>query len=362
MQADANAPESVRRVAEALRDLLVRRLDEIHGLLQEPTAPELALVTPVVVEVGDELVPIVDSRADGGVFLYELIPAMRERIRTSMGVVVPGVRMRGNPNLPPDGYSIQVDEVPVRAGTAPRDVTRVVVRPDGNRAAPGGVLTGIHPLTGEPGLWALNPVSNGDSADDAPRLSPAEYLIHQIELVLRSHLARLLGPEEVDDLVREWATVDENLVSTVLPDREAKLRVTWLLQALVDDSVPIDRWQELLAAVRDAGGLGAPLRTLLEATRSRLREHLSDERAGRMTIVVPEELQAGLYAPTSGNDDPTRDPRHEFMLWLREVVDVSGPALALVATDEESRERVGALARAGGELIMTLSESEVASP
>ena len=118
LQADDALPRAVRDRVATAREKLTPRLDLLFGLnKRDDDASELPIVTPTRVEIGDGLVPFVDSRQDGGVFLFELIPAMRERVRASTGVTVPGVRMRGDPSLPPGGFCIQVDEVPVHTGS-----------------------------------------------------------------------------------------------------------------------------------------------------------------------------------------------------------------------------------------------------
>ena len=349
---------SVRDGAAATRAALGLRLDEILGLTRGDSTLEIPVVTPIVVEVGDDLVPIVDSRKDRGVFLYELIPAMRERILASTGVNVPGVHMRGNPGLAPTAYTVQVDEIPVLSGST---VLRAsfAVHPAGDGAPePGGELTDVHPLTGEQGLWVLVGSADGAGADG---LTTAQYLIHQIELVVRAYLARYLGPQEVDGLVDTWSGEDGDLVASVLPDAEARLRLTWVLQALVDDGVPITDWRALLTAVRDAGGITAPLRTLRRAVRARLRDQLRGPRTGRRTIPVPPEHEAALVAqlPGGGVTVSAGQPRHEFLRWLRQTVEVSGPAITLVTGTQDARELVSALARTEDRLITTLSEDEL---
>ena len=80
---------------------------------KEPLNPEsemfVPVVTPIVLEVSDALVPCVDSRQDGGRFLFELIPFMRDGLFVELGVRFPGVRARGNPHLPPGAYQIQIN-------------------------------------------------------------------------------------------------------------------------------------------------------------------------------------------------------------------------------------------------------------
>ena len=355
---DPMGTTGLRAAATTVRDELTLTLDNLLGLVRESGA--LLIPAPITVEVGDALVPIVDSAQDGGRFLYDLIPAMRDRILAGTGVIAPGVRMRGNPSLGEDEYSIMIEDVRAVGGTAPLDASYRVVPLGAQEGEPGDEVTDFHPRTGKRGLWSLVPVRDGQDGDGEPPLDPAEYLIHRIEHVLRSRLARLLGPQEAADLVHKWSETDSQLVSAVLPN-DSWLKLTWVLQSLLDEGVPIAEWRTLLAAIGDAGGIAAPTPSLVRAARSRLHDILPGSGAGRTVVRVPAELEAAL-------SDTLRDAvtlpshRHEFQRWLRETVSASGPAIAitLVASDSESRERVSALTRATGGLVATLSEDELA--
>jgi hypothetical protein len=356
-----DAPPAVRDKARAVRELVRVRLSEILGLGRDTTGTELPYVAPTAVELGDDLVPFVDSRQDGGVFLYELIPAMRDRIVSRLGVNVPGVRMRGQPALPAYGYRALVDEVPVLTGSVP--LSACFAEFPGAAQAPPGSITDFHPLTGEPGLWIVTD-DKDQPHDGANRLTPAQYLIHQIEEVMRAHLARYLGPQEVATLVETWsAQGEEDLVTGVLPDADARLRLTWVLQRLVEDGLPITDWMAMLTAIHDAGGITAPSHVLHRAIRARLRDQLPGARTGRKTVFVPAELEQALLGGAADDSAASpADPRHEFLRWLRQTVASDGPAITLIAGTQDAREVVSALARSENRIITTLSRDELAKP
>jgi tetratricopeptide (TPR) repeat protein len=362
-QDEPDAPPAWRDKVSAARELIRFRLDEILGLGRGTPAAEIPIVVPIMVEVGDDLVPVVDSRQDGGVFLYELIPAMRERIVTRLGVNVPGVRLRGDPALPANGYRAHVDDVPVLTGSVPPGAYFAEVSESAQ--APPGSVTDFQPLTAEPGLWIV--LDDTDQRHDgANRLPPAQYLIHQIEQVMRAHLVRYLGPQEVATLVETWsAEGEEDLVTAVLPDADARLRLTWILQRLVEDGLPITDWVAMLTAVRDAGGITTPSRVLYRAVRARLRYQLPGPRTGRKTVFVPAEREQALLelgGAAGGSAASPADPRHEFLRWLRQAVASAGPAITLVTGTQDGREVVSALARTEHRMITTLSRDELAEP
>ncbi|WP_455359685.1 FHIPEP family type III secretion protein [Streptomyces sp. SYSU K21746] len=368
-QADAGEAPPESATARQLRDRLGARLDHLLGLVPQPSAqtPEqfLPVVTPIVYEIGDALVPLADSRQDGGRFLYELIPAMKDRILADTGVRVPGVRARGTVSLSAHEYEIQVDEVPVLSGFVAPDARYVVGQ--AGREAPDRYAepTSVHPLTGARGSWLLYPAGHDDDGEgddgEGERVTAAEYLIHRLELALRTHLVHYLGPQEVDGLVEGWTKEDnDGLVGSVLTDRAAVLKLTWVLQALVADGVPIADWRSVLRALREAGGMTAPTRTLCRAAREGLRHRLVAAGAGQRSIRVPAEHEAALLGRRNPPAAMERGAaRIRFLHWLRQVAEPDGPALSLVTGSQDARELLAPLVRAAYPFVLTWSEEEL---
>ena len=349
---DPAATPAMRETAARARDRIRLRLDELLGLTADPSPDEPPpYVLPIVVEVGDTLVPFVDSRQDGGVFLYELIPAMRDRVLATTGVTVPGVRMRGG-ELPADGYRIEIDEVPVAIGSVPLD-TMFTVHPIEPGAPPTSSVTAVHPVSGERGLWGIAPAADDAGANE--KLSTAQYLLYRVEAILRADLPRFLGPQEVAALVEAWTEEDAELVTPVVADGRATLRLTWLLQSLVSELIPIVDWRLLLTAITEAGGLSAPLRELRFAARARL--HADVDVTARPTVLVPPEYEDALLGGAAST--PLSAPRDDFMRWLRGVLVERGPAVTLVTRDESARDVIAALARREDPVITTISEREL---
>jgi hypothetical protein len=352
------------RIVALLEERLGLRLDHLLslGLLESPEST-IPLTTPFVLEVSDALVPIVDSRHDGGHFLYELIPEMRDRVRDATGVVVPGVRARGNPGLAPGGFVIQIHEVPVVEAVMRVD-GRYTVRSVAAEAVPADAdVAEVHPISGEPGRWRIEPVDQAaDSAGTGVTFSCPQYLSHRLERVIRASLGAMLGIQEVDTLLGQWRTEDEEAVRRTLVGPNAAQRLTVLLQDLVAERVPILDWRAVFDAIAAAGGIDTDLRALHRAARLRLRHALPGPRTGPAALRVPADLQAAL----SGRGPAqlavqAPEPTHaqiEFLTWLRRSVETIGPILSVI-TDDATRLTVAALARMESMAVVTFSEEEV---
>ena len=358
VEREAGLRPDLRELVTAARRGLGPAFGELLGLGTESEEPPY--VTPIIFEIGDDLIPIVDSNQDGGTFLFELIPEMRERIREHIGVTVPGIRARGNPALPLDGFSIEVNEVPVHGGSVPDSDSFVVMPFEG--AATDDEVSDFHPLNGVSMLCCLRAPQEVDSAGEGEVLTRAAYLIHHIERALRSHLSPLVGPQEMVALMDQWTSEDEEgLLEPIRVDHDNSLRLTWVIDDLLDESVPVADWPALVGGVQDAGGLSGPIPVLRRTVRKALRHHLPGPQTGRPLIPVPAEHQAALLeAAVSGNGEPQAMARHAFLSWFRQEMLANGQALTLLLDSNEAREIASRIVRFESRLTTTLSQAELA--
>ena len=366
--AGSTAPEA----ATALQEGLDARLAQLLGMDAPAPDSELSIpaVTPIVVEVADDLVHHVDSREDGARFLNGLIPRMRARVLADTGVTLPGIRMRGDPNLPPGGVRVRIDEVTVLdAGTPAEARYRVDPLASELTGPPGqeGEQTFIHPLTGETGLWSIRPVpaeATEDGApvdadepgDDATTFGVPQYLVHTIELVARSHLTAFLGPAEVDALVTEWIKQHPDLPRSATLEPPARVRLAWVLQSLVADRVPIGDGPTILSAV---GAVTAPLPDLRRIVRAALRAQLPGLGDSDRRLPLPGRLEEALLNSTEPDVIGGTHRLHlDLLAWLREA-DELGPVFTVVTGSLEAREIVAPIARSHHPFVTTLAAEEL---
>ena len=145
----------------------------------------------------------------------------------------------------------------------------------------------------------------------------------------------------------------------IVPDVDATLSLTWLLQRLLSDAMPVSDWRAILSVVRDAGGLASPDRGLDRAVRRRLRPVLPGPRTGRTPILVPEEYEQALAATDDGGTDRSQAVRRaEFLAWLHQQIAAGGPAITLITRTQQGREAIAPLARTQHRLITALTQEE----
>jgi tetratricopeptide (TPR) repeat protein len=324
----------------------------------------LPIVIPIVLEVGDHLVPKVDSRQDGGKFLYEDIPAIRNRIETRLGVRVPGVRARtyvGEANA--NNYQIMLDEVIVDLGSVQMDMCYCPVPVDmleGIGIPTSSIIPAPNPTSYEAGGWIPSHLTETVVRHGLAVWTETGFIIAHLEAILQDNLVMFLGVQEVGTLVDEWRKTPDgaSLIPDVWNNPVSRLQFVRLLQALVKEQVPIVAWKQVLEVVRETG-----LEDLVRATRAvrlRLKRQLPGNGSAFVRLEVPTEWERWLshengraifaVSPREAHDllamvrgwmQSKQDSLHvlitrnpELRPFVRRLVETEFPRLAVLAQEE----------------------------
>jgi type III secretion protein V len=258
---------------------------------KEPINPDselfIPVVTPIVLEVSDALVPFVDSRQDGGKFLYELVPFMRDGLFVELGVRFPGVRARGNPGLPPGAYQIQINEVPVVTGQATFGHILVNDTVDRLRLMNVEGFEAINPATRQPAAWVPEHHKDMLEAAGLTTWDVPGYIILHLAAVLRRHAREFVGVQEVQTMLDQLEKAFPAIVKEVVPKVVNVLKLTDILGRLVEEEISIRDLRGILQAIAEHGQLEADSVMLTEHVRSALKRYVSHKYArGTGTLVV----------------------------------------------------------------------------
>jgi type III secretion protein V len=247
----------------------------------------IPVVTPIVLEVSDALVPFVDSRQDGGKFLFELVPFMRDGLFVELGVRFPGVRARGNPGLPPGAYQIQINEVPVVTGQATLGHILVNDTVDRLRLMNIEGFDAVNPATRQPAAWV--PEVHKDMLESAGLTTwdVSGYVILHVASVLRRHAREFVGVQEVQTMLDQLEKAFPAIVKEVVPKVVTVLKLTDILGRLVEEEISIRDLRGILQALAEQGQIEADSVMLTEHVRSSLKRYVSHKYArGTNTLVV----------------------------------------------------------------------------
>ncbi|MBC7158879.1 MAG: FHIPEP family type III secretion protein [Porphyrobacter sp.] len=268
---------------------------------------EQALVT---VELGYGLVHLADERR--GAPLVARLTGLRRQMCKAFGFVIPQFRLRDSFDLAPDTYRITLGGAPLGSGRLRLDRALAIDTGQVSAHAAAGSLVPGDPTTdpsfGCPALWI----------DPAHRdLATAEgYLVVDAESVLATHLnqllsaraERLLGPDEVRELLDLIKQRHGELVATITPQPLSLAALTRLLRALLADGIPLAHPLPVLASLSQAAQQTTEHERLVDMVRADLGALLvgrlcpPDERLPVITLAaeLEEMVAGGMHDPVTG--------------------------------------------------------------
>jgi tetratricopeptide (TPR) repeat protein len=276
-------------IHRSLKEARTRRHLMEKGLFSRaPSEMMLPAVTPIAVEVGSDLIPLVEG-------MLADIPAIRERIRTSMGVVVPGVRFRGNEtDMPATSYLIMLDEVPLVMGTVEPNLRFTTADPELLRSLGISRQSAIDPMDRSDRSFIS--VTDADKLGQ-PTLNASEYIERHIEKVILSNLSDFIAHDSVATrLQEEWGGHSREIAE----DPILLGRFVRALRALVQESVPTIPLGPICAAFLEKARAGSGFDQTLEGLRllPELRPAIPGARDGRLLELddaLEQEIAAGLH-------------------------------------------------------------------
>ncbi|MBK6916437.1 MAG: flagellar biosynthesis protein FlhA [Deltaproteobacteria bacterium] len=325
---------------------------------EEVPLHDLLKVDLLVLEVGFDLVPLVDRNRGGD--LLKRIAAVRRQLVPELGLVVPPVHVRDNLRLPSGTYRLLLSGQPIGEG-ALRPGRVLAINPGGASGELKGERT-TEPAFGMPAVW----IGAGDR-ERAELLGytvvdPATVAATHITELLRNHAAELLGRAEAQELLDAMSRTQSKLVEELIPTLLPLGEVIKVLRNLLREGVGIRDLRTILEALADHAASVKDTDALTELVRERLSRQISaryaDERGCVNAFVLAPETEAALRGRGPGGaTDGTVVPR--LVKGLEQAIAASrgGTEPLLVVAPELRRSVAGLAARhAPGLAVLSLRE------
>jgi type III secretion protein V len=280
--------------------------------------PKLPMAVPVILETSPGVTPLVDVQAAGGRFIEELIPQMRDWLFQDLGVVFPGVRVRGDASyLEPNSYLIFVNEVPAAQGFAHRD--RVFVAENLEQITMMGIqgLPGRHPATDRKGLWVPREDVERLPPSNTPAMQPDEFIAVHLAQTLRRRVDEVLGLQDVQNMLDLLEQQGYGaLVKAVVPRLVSLQRLTDVLRRLLREEISIKNMRAILEALAEWGAFENDPVYLTEYVRMALKPYIAFKHSGGKPVLsvflldpaIEQAVQRGVQQSASGSS-LSLDPR-----------------------------------------------------
>ncbi len=248
----------------------------------------LIQVDPLEVEIGYNLIPLVDPEQGGT--LLDRITNIRRRSALDMGLIVPPIRIRDNMELAPETYSVLIKGVEVGHGAL--QVGRLMAMDSGDVSVKIEGNEFVEPVFGLQAIW-IEP----DVRDDAEQRGytvvdcPTIVATHLTEVIKR-HADEILGRQEVQQLIDNVKN-DYPAVVNEINEKMSLGEVQKVLQNLLRERVSIRNMVTILETLasyvdhtKDIGILTEYVRIAL--ARQITKNYLTDRDQLAVITVDPE--------------------------------------------------------------------------
>jgi FHIPEP family len=306
--AHGSSPEMLHDAASALLELTSACY---HRLARRPLAVSLGrpaqerAASRLLIEADRGLFPAEESD-DVRRLLVEQVPELRESLRTDTGLFLPPVAPVQNVELVSqddahDGaYRIHLDGVLVGEGRFAPEETGYLLRAEAEQrdisGRPGRDPLGAEIAWVEPGTEARSRYS---------------YVLAHLEAIVRSHLDRLVGYDQVDRILAAWEEGDNDearlerlqLRRRALPDANTRRLLVASIRALAAEGIPPRDIEPVLDALAELGP-SASVDDVAEAARRRLAPSLpgADQPASLQPLSpeLEDQIEDWIHAHDSG--------------------------------------------------------------
>jgi flagellar biosynthesis protein FlhA len=229
--------------------------DSLEALVEE------IRVDPLELELSADLIDLVDTTAGGD--LLDRVKALRRKVATDLGVIVPPVRTRDNLDLPLRTYAIKLYGIEVARGEAPPGT--VLAIGDGLDGIPGQRTQ--EPVFGLAAVWVPVELRSQAELAGATVVDRSSVVTTHLAEIVRGHAARLVSREDVRALVESVKRSHPAVVEELTPTQLSLGEIQRVLQALLEEHVSVRDLVRIFEALSMRARVGKDLDGLVEAAR-----------------------------------------------------------------------------------------------
>ncbi|PKL35583.1 MAG: flagellar biosynthesis protein FlhA [Spirochaetae bacterium HGW-Spirochaetae-1] len=262
----------------------------------------LIQVDPLEVEIGYNLIPLVDPEQGGT--LLDRITNIRRRSALDMGLIVPPIRIRDNMELEPEAYSILIKGVEVGRGYLQVGKLMAMDPGDVQEKIQGGEFT--EPVFGLKAIWIETEQrdiaeSRGYTVVDCPTITAT----HLTEII-KKHADEILGRQEVQQLIDNLKNDYPAVIGEVEDKKIGLGDIQKVLQNLLRERVSIRNMLSIMESIATYSDHTREAGLLTEYVRSSLARQITNDYVDRDNILnvitVDPEIESAMRSAL--HDDP----------------------------------------------------------
>ena len=225
------------------------------------------------VEVGFELVPLVDTDRDGS--LMHRMAGLRKQLAQDLGVVVPPIHMRDNLRLAPGEYRVLLSGNVLGSGKL--QMGKLMAIGSGRTApnVPGEACT--EPAFGLPAKWIALADRQRAEVAGATVVDPATVVATHLGELIGGCVHELLGRRELQELLDLHGRTNGKVIEELLPNLLSHGQFIRVLRNLLKERISIRDFRSILEALADYAADVKDPDALTEHVRQRMHNQLTQK-------------------------------------------------------------------------------------
>ncbi len=296
---------------------------------QEPSIEDLLTIDRLGIEIGYRLISLVETGRHGG--LLEHIRAVRRQFASTLGLIVPPIRVKDNIQIEPNGYQILLNGECVAKGEL-RANHYLAMDPSGRTPEIAGVET-VEPAFGLPARWISQTEKDQAEMQGYTVIDAPSVLVTHLTEVIKGVAAELLSRDDVKALVDNVKEAAPAVVDELIPNVLNIGHIQSVLTRLLREKVSIRNLPVILESLADAATDSKDPQMLTEKVRAAIArtivDPLLDEQGTLHAATIEPQLEKALSDAVAGTDGLNTLPPG----FLSRFVDGTASALAGMAND-----------------------------
>lgn len=267
-------------------------------------------VDSIGLEVGYRLIPLVDKKQNGQ--LLSRIKGVRKKLSQDLGFLIPAVHIRDNLDLAPNVYQISLMGVVLGEAEIRHDC-ELAINPGQVFGKLDGTVT-KDPAFGLEAVWITEDQKEKAQTMGYTVVDVSTVVATHISQILTNNASKLLGYEEVQQLLDILSKNSPKLVNDFIPDVMPLSIVVKVMQNLLNEGVSIRDQKTIVQTLLEYGSQSTDPDVLTAACRIALKRMIVQEIAGYQNeipvITLAAELEQMLQQSmqASGGDGPNIEP------------------------------------------------------
>ena len=262
-------------------------------------------------EFGYSLLHLVDEKS-GGNFIDRVV-LFRKQFAVEMGMVIPSVRMRNNPEINPNQYIIKIKGEEVARGEILVD--HLLALDNGEVTRPVEGIDTIEPAFGIPAKWISEDKKVMADIAGYTLIDPVSVMITHLSEVIKAHCSEILSRQDVRTMVENVKKTDSTIVEDLVPNVISYGYLQKVLCMLLREGVPIRDMETILECLGDHANNLKDMEVIVEYVRQSLKRTITRRFAdgGSLRVItldpkVEDIILQGVKKNNSGGSVLSIDP------------------------------------------------------